>query len=248
MKVAMVIVSVLFINKCLSNNLIHACGFSAENDFSGWSVNPYKAFSEVEFKEETVAFHVKDGGDYTLLLTRKISEMKTYSQLDFNVRFDKIQNCILNNVDVFVSPDGKNWTATETDANGLHKIIADDPSFEHVRIAANISFQSNGFIECTYFSVEGNDPVSLVSEDEIPVETAEDFFVFCFNRSVNIETQSEGAYEILFTNLAGQIVYRESSVGSTRIVAELPDGMYIVSVVQDGVLVKTKKVIFQDDH
>lgn len=228
----------------LSNEVVYECGKSSSSGFNGWSVSPYSAFSEVEFREETVAFHVENGGEYTLILTRKIQTMKSFSKLSFDIRFDEIENCILNFVDVYASADGKNWQSIETDQDNLTGLIENETGFEYVRIAANVSFYKNGYIECSYFRLEGEDPVSMIAAGEEPETERNEFFVFCFNKSINVETQNEAPYEVIFTNLAGQIMYRESAVGSTRIESGLPEGIYLVSVIQHGQILQTKKVVF----
>jgi len=227
-----------------SKETLLECGTQTSNGFNGWSLSPFAAFSAVEFKDETVAFYVKDGGEYTLNLTRKIETMRDFAQMDFNIRFDRFENCVLNFVDVYASEDGRIWKALDVDQSDFSGVINNAGNYQFIRIAANVSFFRDGFIECSYFKLESDDPVSLESVTAPEPVVVKEFFVFCFNKSINVETQSELAYEVVFTNLAGQVVYRESSVGSTRVVSELPEGVYIISIVQNNHVVETKKVIF----
>src|SRR5688500_1833489 len=115
-------VLLLVCSTALSNDVVFECGKSSAMSFNGWSVYPYKAFSEVEFKEETVTFHVHNGGEYTIMLTRRIEAMLLYSRMQFDVQFGEIKNCVLNFIDVYVSADGKNWKMLELGQDGLSAV------------------------------------------------------------------------------------------------------------------------------
>ena len=238
-------VLLLMSGNALAGEVVYECGSRTTAAFNGWRVDPYAAFSAIEFKEETVAFHVANGGEYTLRLTRQIEAMKAFSTLQFDIRFGEISNCILNFVDVLVSKDGRIWKAVDVDQSDLTGFIHDAADYSFFQIAANVSFFKDGFIECSYFKLEGEDPVELVSEPAPVIEEVpEAFFVFCFNKSINVETKNELPYEVIFTNLAGQVVYRESAVGSTRVESGLPEGVYLISILQQGAVMQKKKVVF----
>src|SRR5687768_15551621 len=130
-------VLLLVCSTALSNEVIFECGKSSSLSFNGWSVYPYNGFSEVEFKEEMVAFHVDDGGEYTIMLTRQIEAMRSCSQMRLDVEFGAIKNCVLNFIDVYVSVDGKNWITVPLKQNELGGIIENDEGYEYLRIAAN---------------------------------------------------------------------------------------------------------------
>ena len=50
-----------------SNQVILECGLNTRNGFNGWSVEPYAAFTNITFTEETVSFYVESGGDYLIV-------------------------------------------------------------------------------------------------------------------------------------------------------------------------------------
>ena len=237
-------VLLLVCSTAFSANFVYECGKSSAQGFNGWSVQPYTAFTRVDFTEETVSFYMENGGDYTILLTRKIEDMQSYKTMQYDIRFDVIENCVLNAVDVFASADGKNWKRMEQGPDELSGIIENPGNYQYVRIAADVSFYKDGYLECSYFKLAGEDPVKAVDSEEELIEEMTEFFVFCFNKSINVETQNEEVYEVIFTNVAGQIMYRETALGSTRIESGLPEGVYIISIVQNGQVIHTKKVLF----
>lgn len=224
-----------------SNQIVFSCGQGTGNAFNGWSVEPYSAFTYINFSEETVSFYAENGGDYSIVLTRKIEAMKEFSSLNLSLGFSNFVNCKLNCLDVFASPDGKIWETIRMDQNDYKTVFENKNGYQYIKLVANVSCARFAFLECTYFKLSSDEEAIV---EQTVSETQEEFFIFFFNRSVNIETQNELPYEIVFTNLAGQVVYSESSVGSTRIEAELPDGVYLISIVQNLQVIRTKKVVF----
>lgn len=226
-----------------SKDLLMECGGTSRNPFNGWSIHPFNVFDNVVFSDESIGFFIENGGDYTVSLTRKIEAMRNYALLDLTLKVDAVENCKVNHVDLYVSADGHNWSLVPVDPNNNHTTIANPGGqFKYLRFAINISARGQGYLECSYFKMEGdNEPV--IEEIEPAVEEIS-FFVFCFNKSINVETKSEDQYEIVLCNLAGQIVHSETTIGSTRIETDLPEGVYVVSVIQDGEIKQTKKVVF----
>jgi hypothetical protein len=171
-------VLLLVCSTALSNEVVFECGKSSPMSFNGWSVYPYNGFSEVEFTEEMVAFHVEDGGEYTIMLTRQIEAMRSYSRMRLDVEFGAIKNCVLNFIDVYVSADGKNWKSIPLEQNDLGGIIENNAEYQYLRIAANVSFYKNGYIECSYVRLEGEEPAALTETPEEPIEDITEFFIF----------------------------------------------------------------------
>ncbi len=227
-----------------SNQVILECGLNTRNGFNGWSVEPYAAFTNITFTEETVSFYVENGGDYSIVLTRKIESMQEFSSLNLSLGFSNFENCTLNNVDVYASTDSKNWVNIKLDQTDYETVFENQNGFRFIKLVANVSSLNNGYLECTYFKLSSDEELAISELEPEKVDTKSEFFIFFFNRSVNVETQNELPYDIVFTNLAGQVVYSESSVGSTRIESELPDGVYVISVVQNKKVMRTKKVVF----
>lgn len=227
-----------------SNQVLLECGLSTKNGFNGWSVEPYTAFTSISFTEETISFYVENGGDYSIVLTRKIESMKEFSSLNLSFGFSNFENCKLNHVDVFASIDNKVWENIKIDQTNHETAFENPKGFRYIKLVANVSSSNNGYLECTYFKLSSDEEVAITELEDESIDVKAEFFIFFFNRSVNVETQNELPYDIVFTNLAGQIVYSESSVGSTRIESELPDGVYIISVIQNKQVLRTKKVVF----
>lgn len=234
----------LFAKSSFSNQILLECGTNTGKGFNGWSVEPYTAFTAINFSEETVSFYAENGGDYSILLTRKIEIMKEFSSLNLTLGFSNFENCNLNYIDVFASADGITWDNIKINQTDYKAVFDNTKGYEFIKLSANVSCSRNGYLECTYFKLSSDEVLEIIEVPVVETETKQEFFIFFFNRSVNIETQNDMPYEIVFTNLAGQVVYSESSVGSTRIESELPDGVYIISVIQNKNVVRTKKVVF----
>jgi hypothetical protein len=227
-----------------SNQIVLECGVTTGNSFNGWSVEPYSAFTSINFTEETISFYAENGGDYSIILTRKIETMKAFSSLNLSLGFSNFENCKLNHVDVFASADNKTWENIQINQADYKTVFENPKGFQFIKLVANVSSSNNGYLECTYFKLSTDEVLAITELEDESLNTRSEFFIFFFNRSVNVETQNELPYEVVFTNLAGQVVYSESSVGSTRIESELPDGIYIISVIQNKQVMRTKKVVF----
>ena len=232
-----------------SKDVLLECGGTSKNPFNGWAIDPFSAFDNIVFSEESIGFFIENGGDYTVSLTRKIDAMCNYPLLDLTLKVDAVENCEVNHIDLYVSADGRNWIAVpmpaghaDRDQGNYRAAIANSGGeFQYLRFAINVSFKGLGYLECSYFQIEG-EKQPVIEEIETAGEEIS-FFVFCFNKSINVETKSEDQYEIIFCNLAGQVMHSEFATGSTRIETDLPEGMYVVSIIQYGEIRQTKKVI-----
>lgn len=244
MKRAMVISAVIAIcQTAFGNQIILECGKSSGKDFNGWSIAPYEAFSEVSFEGESIQLKVDQGGDYTLILSRHISEMKDFESSQFEIEFTELRNCALNQVDFFASRDGKSWEYVAVNAGDLSGTI-NSKEYEYFKVAAQISFSRSGSLICSYFRLEGSNPVAVAVVEPAESAIQNTFFAFCFNGIVNVETQSEEPFQLYLTNLAGQICYQASGVGSTRFEPNVSEGMFILTVVQGSEVKLTKKLVF----
>jgi hypothetical protein len=231
-------------NGAIIPDLLLECGGSSRNAFNGWFVEPFNVFSDVVFSDESIGFYMENGGDYTVSLTRKIEAMADYALLDMTLSVEALENCTVNNIDLYTSPDGRTWSAVPMDQNNYRAVITNaNRSLKFLRFAMNVSFEAHGYLQCSYFKLEGEHEPVIEESTEI-ISEEKPFFVFCFNKSISIETKTELPYEVIFYNLAGQAVYSEKNTGSTRIEHNLPEGTYVITIVQGGVICHTKKVIF----
>lgn len=222
---------------------IYECGLSTGIAFNGWSVSPYAAITNVSFNEETVSFFVEDGGDFTVCLTRKIEHLKNFQSVDFTIAFEVIENAILNKVDFFVSPDGKNWTTIQLNQNSLKATLDNNVGNQFICIKADVSFKRNGYIECTYVKVEESELIELVKNPNAETLSNTEFFIFFFNGIINVETQIEKPYQLVITNLSGQVVYTITLNGSDKVEPNLSNGTYVVSILMNNAVIKSKKLI-----
>jgi len=244
-KILLVFALSISVSKSFTKDILLECGTATRNGFSGWTISPYDAFDNVVFTDETVDFYSDNGGDYTISLTRQIDAMRDYSLLDLTVEIYAIENCKVNYVDAFVSEDGKTWTTVLLDQTNFKAIIHNSEGiYQFLKIAINASFQSAGYLQCAYVKVEGENDWEMQEIETQPQLISNPFFIFCFNKSINVETKSDAPYDIIFSNIAGQIVYTETTTGSTRIETDLPEGIYVISIFQNGEFLQSKKVVF----
>ena len=214
-----------------SKEIIAAFGKTANIAFNGWSVEPYAAFSDVIFNEGGIELHSINGGDYTINFQHKMVELQDYSNIQIQLNFLSTQNAKLNFVDAALSSDGKAWSYLAVDQKLLSADIENANSdFKHLKISVNLSLKSNAIFQFTDLELSGNKNKTELQEQLPEVKQEQPFFVFCFNRSITVETKLESPY------------YETSE--STRIEPELNDGIYIVSIIQNQQLIMNKKVIF----
>ena len=172
-------------------------------------------------------------------------ELQDYSNIQIQLNFLSTQNAKLNFVDAALSSDGKAWSYLAVDQKLLSADIENANSdFKHLKISVNLSLKSNAIFQFTDLELSGNKNKTELQEQLPEVKQEQPFFVFCFNRSITVETKLESPYTIVITNLAGQNVFYYETSESTRIEPELNDGIYIVSIIQNQQLIMNKKVIF----
>jgi len=216
----------------------------------------YNAFESVEFDEHNVSFFSEYGGNYGVTLARKIESLKAYPEISVLFNFEAINNCEIERVVYFTSKDGRKWDRvidysggilTDQNNRAIH-LSNDSLNLSYVRAVAHTNFSNNGKLSCNYVKIEGEgkkepsiEPLSII-EDHIENE----FFIFSFEHTLNIETGIELPYEVLITSITGQIVYCDQFEGSTSII--LPQdlkGIYVVSIIHNNAFQATKKVVFE---
>jgi len=226
-----------------SKEILLECGIATGKGYNGWYIDPVNNLSDLIFTDETVAFYTEQKGDFTFLMTKKINLFSSYSLLNLEFDFTPIENCKINYVDVYVSEDNKNWRSIQN-SNRLYKTTISEnvEKISFLRLAVNVSFFGVGSFEATYFKLTGEN--TLVADQNFSeIFVQDDFFIFSFNKSVSIETKDDAIYEIVIINMAGQIVYTEKTTGSSRVETNFPEGIYIVSIVKDGKIYSTKKLV-----
>ena len=66
---------------------LYSCGEVNESPFNGWSISPFKQFSDADFSQNQLKFKRDLGGFYTIEMVRKIDELvgfdKLFLQLDY---------------------------------------------------------------------------------------------------------------------------------------------------------------------
>ena len=233
------------------NKVLFHCGEGSEQGFNGWMVNGLNENSHVYFEQNHLEIFSHEPGSYSVELIKKIDDMVGYNNI--NVAFDteEIANCQVNYATAYLSADGKNWTAINKNAkNQMVSAQVEKMNSSFIRLVANITFFSEGRVQFNRAYVTGNysslpqTALSDIKTSPSGVQTSEKFFVFQFEDKINIETQTEDTYELVLSNLAGQIIYRERSIGSNRFEANFPKGIYILSIIQNNKLITTKKVAF----
>lgn len=223
--------------------VIMECGRGSDNNFNGWYIHPHSVFEGLNFYDSHVEFVSNSGGDYSISLSRKIPEMSDYSNLQIEFHFETIENCRLNNITVYMSRNGEDWEAVQQEAtNSGVEIENPDLDYEYVKAVANVTFYANGKISWDYAKIEGDYTLSMEEQPLRAREPEDDFYIYSYNKVINIECRTEEDYTVLVTNLAGQIQYHESGFGSERIEADYPPGIYIVHIIKDFQMVTTRKV------
>jgi len=234
------------VSTSFTKDILLECGTSTRTGFNGWTIQPYAVFDTIIFTDETIDFYAgNNGGDFTISLTRKIEAMKEYAELDLAVEINSIHGCVIHSIDAFFSEDGKSWTFVKLDQSNFQASINNEKmDYQFLKIAVNVSFEPSGYLQCGYVKIEGENNWEMALIEPEPQIISNPFFVFCFNKTINVETKSEQPYDVIFTSISGQIVYTETAIGSNRIETDLPDGIYIISIFQNGEFLQSKKVIF----
>lgn len=233
-----------------SKEVLFECGQTSETPFNGWKIKPFTVFDWVDFTDNRVTLYTESGGDYSVEFERKIDEMVGFSTVFLQLGLDISAQSVINYTNVFLSMDGKSWDPIpENVRNQEVQITNGRMNYLYVKIVANVTFYAAGNLVFENFKVSGEYENSVESDTEpLEIEPAidqkdESFYIFSHHKNVNIETQSEGEYNVYITNLSGQIVFQSKANGSKRIETDLSDGIYIVSIVQGNRIVESKKVV-----
>lgn len=231
-----------------TKTLFH-CGEGSENGFNGWTVKGLNQNAHLYFEQKHLEIFSHQSGECSLELTKKIDDMVGFTDINISFDLEELNNCSINYATAYLSSDGKNWKAINSDANNESvsaRTEKMDCSF--IKLVANITFFKEGRMSVKRAFVTGSynknpkPEIALIKTGPAAVQVKEMFLVFDFENKINIETQNDEPYEFVLTNLAGQIVQREKSIGSTRFETEVSEGIYIVSIIQNNKLITTKKV------
>ncbi|MDA7803190.1 hypothetical protein N8987_01265 [Crocinitomix sp.] len=245
-QIILILLASLTAANSFSQQIIYECGQNSGQNFDGWFFPSHQSFDAIEFSDYEAACFSEFGGEYAVTLTRKIDAMQSYKVLNLLFNFNVIDNAELLNVTYYTSLDGKRWNPiNESRNNRAISVNNDSLNIKYVRATANARFERNGKISCNYAKIEGDKKtpsLDLLDVQESPIE--EQFFIFNYKHTLNIETELELEYEVLITSISGQIVYREKLVGSNRI--ELPadlTGIFIVSIIEGNAFKASKRVL-----
>ncbi len=239
------IIPLLFLGITIhAQEIVLECGQNSGTNFNGWYVFPYTTIDAIEFDEQSVSFFVEDGGDYTVTLQKEVEQLESVSNFSLLFSFEVMHHCILNYVTYFVSKDGRDWLPIQDSGNNRVSAIEND-DYRFIKAEASIRFFDNGKMNCNYVKIEDTDiPSPEISMKEKLEESEEtDFYIFHFEHKLNIETQSDQPYEVMITALSGQIVFRETYLGSERI--DLPmnyTGLFIVTIIHNNTFSASKKI------
>lgn len=244
MKQIILILSIsLFPLLSFSNDLLFECGKNSEGNFNGWKVHPMNVFDNISFSENEIEFYSQNGGDYTISFTRKIEDMVGYSTLFIDVNFEERNNCQINFANVYLSTDGQNWDAISNRAD-LYQVQKTNREMNYIFIktVADVSFYHDGILSFNHVKVEGEYKTPEQEQVLKPINDEPIFHIFSYQKVINIETKSEGDYEVYITDIKGQIIHHVEKNGSSRIEADYPNGIYIISILQNNKILNSEKV------
>lgn len=232
-----------------TKTLFH-CGEGSESGFNGWYVKGLNPNSHVYFEQKHLEIFSHQSGNCSLELTKKIDDMVGFNDINVSFDLEELANCQINYATAYLSADGKTWNAIQNNAhNEMVSGRVEKMNCTYLRLVANITFFQEGRMSVNRAFITGaytanhESPIAAISTGPAAVQVKEMFLVFDFENKINIETQNEEPYEFIVTNMAGQVLQREQSVGSTRFETELSKGIYLVSIIQNNQLIITKKVV-----
>ncbi len=233
-----------------TKELLFECGTNAKANFNGWQVEPYQAFDNISFTENEIEIYSENGGDYSISLIKKIEDMVGYSTLFIDMNFDVRNNCEINYANVYLSKNGKTWDAIPDRADLENVQITNSlMNYTFVKTVIDVRFFENGILSFNHFKVEGEYESNEIQEEAIvsqlpkPTNADPKFHIFSYQKVINVETKSDLDYEIYISDIKGQVVYHSDKNGSSRIEANYPNGIYIISIIQDNRIVSTKKLV-----
>jgi hypothetical protein len=240
-------------NSADKRETLYQCGEGTEQNFDGWSINGLAHGALTYFENSHIEFFNHQAGECAIEISKKIDEMIGFSDLSFAFDFSELENCKLNYATAYLSVDGKDWDAINKPANhGEIHSFNDQMNYLFVKVVANVSFFKEGRFRMNRAKIMGaysalktrpNVSVADIHKERNINQLADKFFVFSFEKNIHIETQNEEDFEMVLTNLAGQVIVQEKSNGSVRIETTVPDGIYFISIIQNSKLKMTKKVV-----
>lgn len=228
------------------------CGAGTETGFNGWKVEGTSHETITYFEKDHIELFNHNPANLNLSFEKKIDEMVGFSDLQLTAEMAAEENCVINTATAYLSVDGKHWIAINNDVREGASIFTRQMNYLFMKIVADVTFFSEGRFRLNKAAVYGDfdhdkvEPVSKLEKLSTGPNLNQmkaDFFVFSFEKNINIETQNESDYEFVLSNLQGQIIMRTTANGSKRFVTDVPDGIYYVSILQDGRLVRTKKIV-----
>ena len=232
---------------------LYQCAEGTEQNFDGWSINGLAHGALTYFENSHIEFFNHQAGECAIEISKKIDEMIGFSDLSLAFDFSEEENCRLNYATAYLSVDGKDWDAINKPADhGEIHSFNDQMNYLFVKVVANVSFFKEGRFRMNSAKIKGAfsalktcPSVSMadINQDRKLNQISDKFFVFSFEKNLHIETQSEEDFEVVLTNIAGQVIIQEKSNGSVRIETSVPDGIYFISIIQNSKLKTTKKVV-----
>lgn len=228
-----------------SKELLYECGLNTENNFNGWTVHPMAVFDNIGFYENEIEFYAENGGDYSIAFSRKIEDMIGYSTIFVDLNFEELNNSTVNYANVYLSTNGKKWDAISKRADlGEVQITNSLMNYMFVKIVVNITFFSEGIVSLNKVKIAG-EYESAVEEtrDVQPIDEDPLFHIFSYQKVINIETKTAEDYKIYITDMRGQVIYQTDKNGSSRVEADYPNGIYIISIIQNNKIIQSKKVV-----
>jgi hypothetical protein len=228
------------------------CGVGTETGFNGWRVKGTSHETITYYENDHVELFNHHPSNLSISFEKKIDELVGFSELQLSAEIEEMENCVINMATAYLSSDGKDWVALNTDVRNGATSFNKQMNYLYLKLVANVTFYKEGRFRLNKASVYGDyesvkpDPVTDIhafgrDSEMKTIET--EFFVFSFDKNVNIETQSNSNYEFILSNLQGQVIQRSSYNGSKRFETNVPDGIYYVSILQNDVLIKTKKIV-----
>ena len=239
------------------NNMktLFQCGVGTEKGFDGWMLSGLSHETITWFEKDHIEFFQHHPGNYSIGFEKKIDDMIGYTDLRLSTEINAVENCQVNCATAYVSKNGKEWIALNKDPRYGAGFYSEKMEFMFVKIVADITFYHEGRFRMNRATIYGDYHIRKSKPDFELSELAkiangpasnqiyEAFFIFSFDKKINVETQSDNGYEFVLSNLLGQVVLREKSKGSRRFEVDVPDGIYFVTILQDDKLITTKKVV-----
>lgn len=245
----LIILLTAFSIQLIAQTTLLECGQNSGRNFDGWYVSPNTSIDAIEFDENGTYFFSEFGGNYDLSMTKKISELKEIQSFSLVFNFEVLHHATIAHVVYYTSTDGKRWTPIQSSRNNVAVAVDNqDLNIQYIRAVATVSFEKNGKISCNYAKVVDlrEEQLSDIYIEEEPLNDIPAFYIFSYAHTLTVETTAENPHEVLITAMSGQIVYRETFEGSTRI--DLPfdlSGIFIVNIIHNSSFEATKKIALQ---